>query len=81
MLEPEWRSYSPHFAPHVKGKYERRRHDAETGMPVPQAIKMECTFPDCGTKWATVCSTGQVRTHITRFAARHLHRDPMEEPK
>lgn len=73
----EW---SPHFAPHVKGRYEPRTYNREAGMHNPQAIYMHCTFEGCGTKWNTVCSTGQVRGQIARFAARHLHRDPFEKP-
>lgn len=75
----EWEEWVPSFAPHVKGRYERREFDPRTKMPVPQTVKMECTV--CGTKWATVCSTGQVRTHIARFASLHLHRDPLAVPK
>lgn len=73
---PEWRQYRPHFAPHVLGEYEPRTFNDEVKMHNPQTIRMKCE--QCGTKWATVCSTGQVRVHIQRFAVRHLHRDPFE---
>lgn len=67
----QWR---PPFAPHVLGEYERRRFD-EDGLPEPQLVVAVCE--KCGARWQTQCSTGQVRTHISRFATIHLHRDPL----
>ena len=71
----EWR---PPFAMHVVGSYEPRVFNKDVGMYEPQVIRMHCE--NCGTKWNTVCSTGQVRAQIARFAARHLHRDPFAPP-
>lgn len=76
-----WRTWSPPFAPHVRGRYERRTFDSEAGMPNPQRVAMECTR--CGNTWRTVCASGQVRGHIAKFARLHLHRDvldPAEDP-
>ncbi len=79
--EPAWREWRPSFAPHIKGRFERRTFDRDVGMPNPQKIVMECA--KCGDRWQTVCATGQVRSHIARFARLHLHRDvldPAEDP-
>lgn len=67
--------WSPQFAPHVKGWYEQRQYDQETGLPETQRWGAECAI--CGTKWQGSCDSGQVRKHIQRFAIVHLHRDPM----
>lgn len=80
QASPEWRSWSPPFATHVRGEYERRTFDQETGMPNPQEIRMECT--KCGAKWKTMCASGQTRRHIMSFGTVHLHRDPLKpEPR
>jgi hypothetical protein len=68
--------WTPPFAPHVTGTYERRTFD-EDGMPLEQKVTADCS--KCGGHWEGHCSTGQVRTHIARFATVHLHRDPLRK--
>jgi hypothetical protein len=85
MTRPEqkWLEWTPPWVgPHVKAKYTPREAD-EQGQPEPQTILMECTYiaPDgkpCGGRWKTMCSTGSVRVHITRFSSAHFHRDPFK---
>jgi len=77
MTTEQWR---PPYAMHVLGEYDRREHDPVTGLPEPQRVRMVCE--QCGATWQTMCATGQVRSHIARFASIHLHRDPFkDEPK
>lgn len=79
----EWR---PQFATHVRGEYETREWEHEmlpdgsiARLPMPQTVRMHCEH--CGHRWATVCSTGQVRSQIARYARLHLHRDPFAPVK
>lgn len=72
--ETQWEEWAPEYAPHVKGRYERRTWD---GAGLPLAQKIECTCTACGGRYETACTTGQVRAHIARFAAAHLHADPL----
>lgn len=69
--------YSPPFATHVKGGWEKREAD-QIGLPAPQKIFMHCE--KCGENYQTTCTTGNVRSWINRFATVHLHRDPFKEP-
>lgn len=73
-----WVEWSPRFAPHVKGKYTERTFDLDH-RPEPQRFEAHCTH--CGQKWGGPCMTGAVKSHIARFAAMHLHRDPMHAPR
>lgn len=82
MKTREWR---PPFAQHVAGHYEPRQHKKEllpdgriVNLPMPQTVRMHCER--CGHRWATVCSTGQVRSQIARYARMHLHRDVFAPP-
>lgn len=72
----EWREWRPPFAPFVVGRYQRRSFDHEVGMPNPQKVTMECT--SCAVTWQTMCATGNVRSHIAKFARLHLHRDVLD---
>lgn len=71
----EREQWSPPFALHVVGEYDRRTFD-EDGLPEPQKVVMDCKR--CGAHWETMCSTGQVRAHISRFGMVHLHSDPLK---
>jgi hypothetical protein len=66
----EWIAWRSPVAPHVLGEYEPRRYDEE-GTPEPQRVRFRCEV--CQQSGAVECKTGQVRTHIQRFAASHLH--------
>jgi hypothetical protein len=69
----EW---SPPFAPHVSGTWTPRTWDSY-GHPEPQAVKCRCSI--CGEEWQTVCSSGLVREHVSRFGVVHLHREVIGE--
>lgn len=78
--QEQWIQWSPRWAPHVKGKYNPRTRDEETGMCEPQRVHMLCAFkhPDgtvCGATWQTICASGNVRSHINTFAKQHGHKD------
>lgn len=73
-MTTEWR---PEFAPHVRGRYEEAV--VEDGERQPQ--RFECDCEKCGAHYQNVCTSGAVRTRIVRFAAVHLHRDPLEGAK
>lgn len=70
----EWVEWSPQSAPHVKGRYTRRTFD-EDGQPEEQRWEARCET--CGGSHQGGCMSGNVRSHIARFAAQHLHRDPL----
>ncbi len=62
--------YSPPFAPHVTGSYTRREGSG------PQRYEARCAA--CGESYGpAVCDSGRVRERIAKFAAMHLHRDPL----
>lgn len=74
-----WVSWNPEWAPHVQGRYHRERVvDIATGMPEAQRVECMCTV--CGAKWQTDCTSGATRSHISRFAGVHLHRDALGSP-
>lgn len=87
-----WVEWSPAYAPHVVGSYERDREVGPSGMPDAQQIravcnvcKANCKCPrslpcGCGAEWRGSCNSGAVRQHISRFAALHLHRDVFKVP-
>lgn len=63
-------SYSPPFAPHVKGAYERREGTD------PQRFEARCET--CGEGFGPAsCDSGRVRERIAKFAVAHLHRDAL----
>lgn len=81
---PEWRTYRPTFAPHVVGDYETRAYKTEmlpdgrmVRMQMPQTIKLRCE--QCGHRWSTVCTSGQVRSKVAQYGRQHLHRDPFAQ--
>ena len=69
--QAQWIFWSPPWAPHVQGRYEMRRYDAELKRFEPQLVVAVCT--NCGHDWRASCESGLVRDHISRFAAIHLH--------
>ena len=81
-----WIEWRPVHAPHVRGEYQLRTIDEETGLPDPQSFRVECEHVNdagsrCGARWAGECTSGRVREKIQMFAARHLHRDPLQAPR
>lgn len=69
-----WIEWNPSVAPHVRGRYEKRRFSRD-GLPESQRV--EATCQKCQARMVIDCATGIVRTHIARFAACHLHSDPL----
>lgn len=69
-----WVAWNPSVAPHVAGRYEVRTF-SEDGLPESQRVEAQCS--KCAARMVIECASGAVRTHIARFAAHHLHRDPM----
>lgn len=69
IWSPPW---SPDWCKHVSGKWTARVVD-EDGLPEPQKVHVACS--QCGAEYNTVCSTGSVKTHITRFAYVHIHKE------
>jgi len=80
VADDVWIEWRPDHAPHVLGRYTERVVD-DQGLPEPQQVTAECEWPGCGARWKTTCSSGSVRTHIARFGALHLHRDPLRGRK
>jgi hypothetical protein len=75
--QPLIERWSPQMTPHVEGRYAVRGFD-EQGFPKPQPFLCKCSV--CGDSWGSICMSGNVRSHIVSFAARHLHRDPLAAP-
>ncbi len=69
--------YRPHFAPHVVGRYEDRPDSSELAPGEQPEQRWWVACGCCGAEHRGVCVTGAVRTHVIRFAALHLHRDPL----
>jgi hypothetical protein len=69
--------YSPNWAPHVVGAFERKAD--EDGNPEPIWIELTCSR--CGEQGRTKCVTGAPRQQILRWATIHAHRDPFARPK
>jgi hypothetical protein len=64
--------YSPRWAPWVRGWYEDRVVDQETGEVEPAKVGATCS--SCGQSFGPrLCDTGRVRKHICDFALAHLH--------
>lgn len=75
MNAAQWVDYVPDAIQHVKSSYRRRTFDPKTGLPDGQEFRVECEV--CHAKWGGVCMSGNPRVMILRFAAQHLHRDPL----
>lgn len=73
MAEILDQSYSPKYAPHVKGRYSRMT--VEDGVRQPQIVEILCE--SCGARYRNECKQGQPRQHVARFATLHLHRHPL----
>lgn len=73
---PDPVTYSPAFAPHVKGRYTPREYDPVLHRHEPQTVWATCEL--CDEKYGPAeCQSGRVRQHIDQWATNHLHRDPM----
>lgn len=77
-MDAEWVEWNPKAVPHVVGRYEKRQ-EPEPGHPAEQTVEATCN--KCGGKLRTVCSSGNVRQHILRFAVHHMHSDPLDVPR
>ncbi len=64
-------SYSPRWAPHVVGRYERRAFDPTLHVHEPQRYVVTCAA--CGAEHRGECASGMVRDHIATFARVHVH--------
>jgi hypothetical protein len=71
-------SYSPIWAPHVRGEWTERTYD-EDGLPEEQSVTIVCG--ECKGVHRMKCTSGLAREHVQRFARAHLHRDPMSNAK
>lgn len=65
--------YRPAWCPHVVGRIGER--EFVDGLPEPQDVDVQCE--KCGARWRTSCASGQPRSLVARFAARHAHVDPL----
>lgn len=74
--KPWFGVWSPPWATHVKGYWTERETDPDTKLPLPQDIYMCCEH--CKGEFNTTCSTGSIKTHITRFGWIHLHKDAFD---
>lgn len=70
-----WIEWRPDFAPHVLGRYTRREYDETTRTFEAQKVKIDCE--SCGDHFETMCESGNVRAHVSRFAQQHTHVDPL----
>lgn len=74
MSEEE--TWSPEWAPHVVGRWNKRTLDPETGEPEPQMVHMACA--QCGATYRVRCTSGAVRSWVNRFANVHFHGNPLD---
>jgi hypothetical protein len=70
--------YSPTWAPHVAGEYERDT-DPETGRPEPTWVRLSCGM--CGESHRVRCDSGAPRNWVLKWAVLHAHRDPLKPSK
>ena len=61
-------SYSPPFAPHVRGDYPEPRRD-EDGAVEPVRIALSCAR--CGDRSETRCDSGRPRRRVALYAVGH----------
>jgi hypothetical protein len=64
-----WAVWNHPRVAHVHGRHELRSLDLATNKSPPQKVMCCCTH--CGATWQTLCDTGRVREHISRFAFIH----------
>lgn len=81
MTERAWVKWSPAWAPTIEGEFEEPQF--EGGMPLPQKWRARCLVPGCGGKFEGTCSSGTVRSHISRYASVHVpeHQEPLSAPR
>lgn len=74
----QWVEFRPRWASHVLGEYTERTVDTETMIPEPQKWKATCEI--CKETWGpATCDSGMVRSHISKFAIAHAHRNPLTQ--
>lgn len=69
-------TFSPQWAPHIIGRYNKRVIDPETGESDPQIVRIVCG--KCNAAYQVKCTTGAVRAWVNRFATVHYHGDPLD---
>lgn len=84
MNPPKWDyKFSPQWAPHVTGFWNTPVTDSETKALEP--IPFFCLCDICKGTYQNICTTGSVKSRITKFAFAHYHKaDPnqsKETPK
>lgn len=82
LISGKFQLYQSPVAPHVYGRWDAR--DDDTGIQHVQILcaicKTTCKCRDicsCPAEWHTICNSGQPRSHVSRFALVHLHRDAL----
>jgi len=75
--EPVDSMWSPAWAPHVVGFFTKR----QVGLDGPEPQKYRCYCTTCNVEHRGECATGAIRSHVSHFAAVHLHRDPFNSCK
>ena len=72
----EEEAWSPDWAQHVVGRWNKRRFDRATGEVEAQIVRMVCN--QCGATYQVKCMSGAVRTWVTKFARVHFHGNPLD---
>jgi hypothetical protein len=67
-------SWSPRWAPHASGTYERAL--TPEGTPEPTWVQLSCSI--CGQTHQVKCESGAPTHWIQRWASVHLHRDVLD---
>ena len=74
-MSETWEEWTPPNAVHVVMRFTKRHWDEELKRYDEQRIEITCKA--CGQVWKGGCLSGRPRAHAMRFAAQHLHRDPL----
>lgn len=68
-------TWTPEYAQHVTGAFDRRVWDPVLLKHEPQTVFIVCKH--CGATHQVVCAQGRPLGHIATFARVHLHTDPL----
>lgn len=72
----EEQTYTPEWAKHVIGRFNKRVIDQDSGEVDPQIIRMECG--ECKQTHRVRCTSGNVTSWVNQFARVHLHADILD---